>query len=114
MIPIGVCVGPDNVAVNATVRGVTPSTSHKTISAPKEILGKESCTKISILSTEEKTSEMIPVLTQFFSDFNLEINHIGETQVEKIIFSQNSMLDFKEFKKNFVRVLEQEFEKVKI
>ncbi len=67
-----------------------------------------------ILSTDERSDEMISLLHKFFSGFDLEIKKIGETKTAEIKFSKNVSLDFKEFKKNFERDLEQELETVKI
>lgn len=64
-----------------------------------------------ILSTEEKADEMISFLTSFFSEFSPEIKKIGETKTEEIIFSHSLRLEFRKFKKNFVRDLDKELEK---
>ncbi len=66
-----------------------------------------------IISTDENSEEMISLLNIFFSEFKLDIKKIGETREAQIVFSQNTQLNFAQFKKNYVRNLETDLEMLK-
>lgn len=56
-----------------------------------------------ILSTSEKSEEMIEFLTQFFEGIKLDIKKIGETRVEEIKFGPSLSLNYNDFKKSFTQ-----------
>lgn len=59
-----------------------------------------------IISTGEKTEEMVKLLNGYFDELGVEVKKIGETKDGEMILSKNSKLAFKDFHAKYFKDLE--------